>query len=130
MRATRRGLMLAGLASLSAPALAQPAWPSGPVRIIVPFPPGGSMDTITRLLQPRLAADLGQRAILHLVPSGVDDDDLHVCIAPAMRGFQGVSRHVRLGQRKGRTAGANLEAHAPAMARRLRIGKTGPSCAP
>ena len=48
---------LSGLC-LAAPALAQaPAWPNGPIRIIAPFPPGGSVDTITRLLQPRLAAE-------------------------------------------------------------------------
>ncbi|NGM21984.1 tripartite tricarboxylate transporter substrate binding protein [Roseomonas stagni] len=68
MRATRRGLMLASLATLATPSLAQPAWPSGPIRIIVPFPPGGSMDTITRLLQPRIAADLGQSIVIENRP--------------------------------------------------------------
>ncbi len=38
---------------------AQGAWPNGPIRIIAPFPPGGSVDTITRLLQPHLQAALG-----------------------------------------------------------------------
>ena len=39
--------------------VAQPAWPSGPIRIIAPFPPGGSVDTIARLLVPSLQASLG-----------------------------------------------------------------------
>lgn len=57
---TRRGLLAAaGVLPLAAPALAQPAWPSGPVRIVVPFPPGGSVDTIARLVQPPLQAELG-----------------------------------------------------------------------
>ncbi|MBK1662509.1 tripartite tricarboxylate transporter substrate binding protein [Paracraurococcus ruber] len=46
------------LALLATPALAQ-SWPSGPIRIIAPFPPGGSVDTIARLLVPSLQATLG-----------------------------------------------------------------------
>ncbi|MCA3417632.1 MAG: hypothetical protein INF88_01925 [Roseomonas sp.] len=54
---------------LAAPALAQaPAWPSGPIRIIAPFPPGGSVDTITRLIQPRLAAELGVPVVVENRP--------------------------------------------------------------
>jgi tripartite-type tricarboxylate transporter receptor subunit TctC len=34
-------------------------WPSGPIRIIVPFPPGGSVDTLARLVQARLQGELG-----------------------------------------------------------------------
>jgi tripartite-type tricarboxylate transporter receptor subunit TctC len=46
------------LALLSSPALAQ-SWPTGPIRIIAPFPPGGSVDTIARMLVPSLQASLG-----------------------------------------------------------------------
>jgi len=38
---------------------AQSAWPSGIIRIVAPFPPGGSVDTIARLIQPGLQARLG-----------------------------------------------------------------------
>ena len=55
---TRRAVFGGGLV-LAAPAVAQPAWPGGPIRIIAPFPPGGSVDTIARLLVPSLQASLG-----------------------------------------------------------------------
>jgi len=41
-----------------APALRAQDWPSKPIRIIVPFPPGGTTDQIARQVQPRLEQDL------------------------------------------------------------------------
>jgi tripartite-type tricarboxylate transporter receptor subunit TctC len=56
-----RRTLLAAAALLAAPGIAraQAAWPNGPIRIVVPFPPGGSTDALSRLLQPRLTATLG-----------------------------------------------------------------------
>ena len=55
-------LALSALAiALPPPVSAQPgAWPSRPARIIVAFPPGGSIDTVARLTGQRLADALGQ----------------------------------------------------------------------
>lgn len=54
---------LAGLAALaSAPAIAQD-FPSRPIRVVVPSPPGGPPDLILRALQPRLQAALGQPVV-------------------------------------------------------------------
>ena len=39
-------------------------WPERPVRIIVPFPPGGAIDTMTRILAPRLEASLKQPIVV------------------------------------------------------------------
>lgn len=50
---------LAGLTSL-----AQAAWPEKPVRIIVPYPPGGNVDVAARLISPGLQAALGQSFIV------------------------------------------------------------------
>ena len=60
---TRRAALASGLLlaapALAAPALAQSTWPNGPIRLVAPFPPGGSVDAISRLLQPHLSAALG-----------------------------------------------------------------------
>ena len=53
----RRALLAAALAAPT-PARAQ-SWPSGPIRIMAPFPPGGSVDSFARLLAPSLSQALG-----------------------------------------------------------------------
>ena len=59
---TRR---LVVLAVILAPLTAQAqSWPSGPIRIIVPFPPGGSVDALARLAQAGLAQRLGATIVI------------------------------------------------------------------
>ncbi len=49
---------------LAAPALAQSPWPNRPVRVIVGFPPGGSLDVMTRLACEQMQNRLGQSFVV------------------------------------------------------------------
>ncbi|MCA3300847.1 MAG: tripartite tricarboxylate transporter substrate binding protein, partial [Roseomonas sp.] len=63
---TKRAILAGIPALLASPqiARAQGAWPSAPIRIIVPFPPGGGADGLARILQPRLQLELGVPIII------------------------------------------------------------------
>jgi tripartite-type tricarboxylate transporter receptor subunit TctC len=53
------------------------AWPSKPIRYVVPFPPGGSTDTLARLLQADLSKALGVSVVIDHKPGaggGVGSD--------------------------------------------------------
>jgi tripartite-type tricarboxylate transporter receptor subunit TctC len=70
----RRRAVIATLALALAPLLAQPAhaqsdWPAGKiVRIVVPFPPGGTYDIVARLLVQPLGAELNTSIIIENKP--------------------------------------------------------------
>jgi len=63
------GLVLAALHGM-APTWSANAWPTKPVRIIVPFSPGGAADIMTRLVAERLGPKLGQTVIVENRPGG------------------------------------------------------------
>lgn len=68
MSSLRRRALLAGtvVASLSAPAIvkAQADWPKGTMKFVVPFPPGGSLDPITRIIQAKLTDQTGWNIVV------------------------------------------------------------------
>lgn len=63
MRTIASGLALA-LALAAFPAGAAVSYPVRPIRMIVPFPPGGSTDVVARMLAQRMGDALGQRVII------------------------------------------------------------------
>ncbi len=58
----RRAFTASGLAALAAPAVAQ-TWPSKPIRMVIPYPPGGPSDVSTRIVIDRAAQALGQPVV-------------------------------------------------------------------
>jgi tripartite-type tricarboxylate transporter receptor subunit TctC len=57
-------LALPALLPLAREALAQESWPQRPVRIVVPFPPGGGTDLLARLVAQRLSELWGQPVVV------------------------------------------------------------------
>jgi tripartite-type tricarboxylate transporter receptor subunit TctC len=61
---TTRRLLATALIALPLSIHAQGAWPNKPIKLVVPFPPGGNVDLSARILAPELAKELGQPVIV------------------------------------------------------------------
>jgi tripartite-type tricarboxylate transporter receptor subunit TctC len=68
MKPTRRSLVLGALAAPLAGQVRADTWPSGIIKIIVPFPPGGSVDPIARMAQPGLQQKLNANIVIENRP--------------------------------------------------------------
>lgn len=77
----RRSFVAAGLAAaVSAPAFAQAGWPSKPIRLIVPFAPGGSSEIIARATAAEMATTLGQNVYVENKPGGSGNIAMQECL--------------------------------------------------
>jgi tripartite-type tricarboxylate transporter receptor subunit TctC len=77
----RRSLLAASAGLLAAPALAQPAWPSRPIRVVVASAAGGNADVVMRLMAPELERRLGQPIVVE-----------NLAAASGMQGTEAVAR--------------------------------------
>lgn len=69
----RKNFLRAAIAALALAAASTgfaETWPSRPVRIVIPFPPGGTLDTVGRLLAQKLGEQTGQTFIVENRPGG------------------------------------------------------------
>ena len=60
--------LTAGLLALFATGLSAQTWPSKPVRVIVPFPPGGASDALARTVAQKMSEQLGQPFLIDNKP--------------------------------------------------------------
>ena len=69
---SRRQLLMAGTATASTlllpPSYAQSAWPSKPLRLVVPFAPGGSSEIVARAIAGEMAKTIGQNVFVDNKP--------------------------------------------------------------
>ena len=56
------------LAVFSSSAAFAQSWPTRPIKLVVPFPPGGLIDNMARLVAPKLALELGQSIVIDNKP--------------------------------------------------------------
>jgi tripartite-type tricarboxylate transporter receptor subunit TctC len=60
----KRRIFIAAAVAMPMVARAQSAWPTKPIRWIVPFAPGGGTDTVSRLIADQLSRSLGQTVVV------------------------------------------------------------------
>ena len=77
-------LVIALLTIVSISATAADIYPSKPIKLVIPFPPGGATDIIARVVAQRLSVDIGQTVVAEnrAGAAGVIGSDLAAHSAP------------------------------------------------
>lgn len=73
MKLKRQTLIKAAVLALSCavlPAAFAQSYPARPVRVVIPFPPGGTLDTVGRMLAQKLSEQTGQAFVIENKPGG------------------------------------------------------------
>lgn len=88
----RAALLAAACSALALPGLAQAqaqaqAWPAKPIRMVVPFPPGGGTDVAARIIGERLSARLGQPVVIDNKPGAATAIGVGMVIAAEPDGY-------------------------------------------
>ena len=130
----RHWLCAAALATLSLNiAQAQNSWPERPIRVVVPYTPGGGTDTITRHLVDKLVADTKWTLIVDNKPGAGGNVGLDMVAKARADGYTigmgqtAVRSHQRSGARGtgGRTAYGHGGAHGFPLQKLDRSGEGG-----
>ena len=85
----RRPLLAAPLLGLATPGLAQSAgdWPNRPIRVIIPWPPGGSTDVLARIVSEQMTQKLGQQYVLENRPGATGNIGMEAIARAAPDGY-------------------------------------------
>jgi tripartite-type tricarboxylate transporter receptor subunit TctC len=87
---TRRAvaaLLCGALASLALPALADPAYPNKPIRLVVPYPPGGTVEILARTIGEEVTKAWGQPVLVESRPGASGNIGSQAVAAAAPDGY-------------------------------------------
>ena len=91
------GITLAVLGLVAGAEASAQAYPNRPLRNIVPFPPGGGVDIVTRILASRLSDVLGQQIVVENRPGAAGNVGAHIAAKSTPDGYTlftcGVASH-------------------------------------
>ena len=79
-------IVIASVTWLAGPAIAE-TYPTRPIRLIVPYAPGGSTDVVGRMVGQRLSEAVGQAVVVENRPGGMENIGVRACIDAAPDGY-------------------------------------------